>query len=137
MNYNIEREHDWCLICLVRALDKAGRLDILRDAFRIEENLGCLKWSGRRRAFDVELQFANLSVVIETKVHSDEGGRWSEQWQTERIAEERKRKGVKGLCFFITYGASEFYTKPYKTGPASQEFQHVPLGENDLLGRVL
>ena len=127
MNYNIEREHDWCLICLVNALDKAGRLDILRDAFRIEEDLGCLKWSGRRRKFDVELQFANLFVAIETKVHSDEGGRWpeSELWQTERIAKERKE--VKGLCFFITYGTSEFYTKPYKTGPASPEFQHVPL----------
>ena len=127
-NYNKERDHDLCLIYLVNALDKAGRLDILRDAFHIEEDLGCLKWAGRRKAFDVELQFANLSVAIETKVHSDEGGRPEpEQWQTERIAKERKRKGVKGLCFFITYGASEFYTKPYKTGPASPEFQHVPL----------
>ena len=73
----------------------------------------------------MELEFANLSVAIETKVHSDEGGRWSEQWQTERIAEQRR--GVEGLCFFITYGASEFYTKPYETGPASCEFQHVSL----------
>ncbi|MDE2721988.1 MAG: hypothetical protein OXI59_01290, partial [Gemmatimonadota bacterium] len=29
--------------------------------------------------------------------------------------------------FFITYGTSEFYTKPYETGPASPEFQHIPL----------
>lgn len=85
-----------------------------------------MKWSGRRKAFDVELVFANLSVAIETKVHSDEGGRWpEEQWQTERIAEQRRE--VKGLCFFITYGTSEFYTKPYETGPASPEFQYIPL----------
>lgn len=92
-NYNNEREHDMCLISLVKALDGADRLDIFRDAFRIEEDLGPLRWSGRRRAFDVELKFANLSVAIETKVHSDEGGRWSEDWQTERIAEQRR--GVK------------------------------------------
>lgn len=124
-NYNKEREHDLCLISLVGALDEAGRLDIFRDAFRIEEDLGPLRWSGRRRAFDVELEFANLSVAVETKVHSDEGGRWAEQWQTERIA--KKRRGVKGQNFFITYGISEFYTKPYELGPASPEFQHIPL----------
>ena len=128
-NYNNEREHDWCLIYLVRALDKARRLDIFRDAFCIEEDLEPLKWSGRRRAFDVELEFANLSVAIETKVHADEGGRWCPPWQTERIAELRRE--VKGQNFFITYGTSEFYmkpcTKPYEAGPASSEFQHIPL----------
>ena len=124
-NYNNEREHDLCLIDLVRALDGASRLDIFRDAFRIEEDLGPLRWSERRRAFDVELEFANLSIAIETKVHSDEGGRDEEQWQTERIAEQRR--GVRGQCFFITYGTSEFYTKPYEPGSASPEFQHIPL----------
>ena len=53
-NYNKEREHDMCLISLVSALDEAGRLDIFRDAFRIEEDHGPLRWAGRRRAFDVE-----------------------------------------------------------------------------------
>ena len=124
-NYNNEREHDWCLIYLVRTLDEAGRLDIFRDAFRIEEDLGPLKWSGRRIAFDVELKFANLSVAIETKVHSNEDGGDGEQWQTERIAEQRR--GVRGQNFFITYGTSEFYTKPYDPGPASPEFQHISL----------
>lgn len=124
-NYNNEREHDWCLIYLVRALNKARRIDIFRDAFGIEEDLGPLKWSGRRRAFDVELEFANLSVAIETKVHADEGGRWCPPWQTERIAELRRE--VKGQNFFITYGTSEFYTKPYEAGPASSEFQHILL----------
>ena len=128
-NYNNEREHDLCLISLVTVLDEAGRLDIFRNAFRIEEDLGPLRWSGRRRAFDVELEFTNLSVAIETKVHSDEGGRWCPPWQTERIAEQRRE--VRGLCFFITYGTSEFYmkpcTKPYEAGPASPEFQHIPL----------
>ena len=124
-NYNNEQEHDWCLISLVEALDEAARLDIFRDAFCIEGDLGPLRWAGRRKAFDVELEFANLSVAVETKVHSDEDGRWSEQWQTERIAEQRSE--VHGLCFFITYGTSEFYTKHYEPGPASPEFQHIPL----------
>ena len=124
MNYNIEKQHDWCLISLVRELDEAGRLDIFRDGFSIEKDLGPLRWSGCRRDFDVELEFANLAVAIETKVHSDEGGRWSESWQTERIAKLRREKGP---CFYITYGASEFYTKPYEAGPASPEFQHVAL----------
>ena len=66
-NYNNEREHDWCLIYLVRALDKARRLDIFRDAFCIEEDLGPLKWSKRKRAFDVELEFANLSCCGRNK----------------------------------------------------------------------
>ncbi len=126
MNYNTEREHDRCLIDLVRTLDGAGRLDIFRDAFRIEEALGPLEESKHKKAFDVELKFAGLSVAIETKVHSDEGGRWCLPWQTERIAEQRS--GVRGLNFFVTYGNSEFYTKPYEPGPASPEFQHIPLG---------
>ena len=125
MNYNVEREHDRCLISLVKELDIAGRLDIFKNSFRIDKDLGPLTWAGCRRAFDVELKFANLSVAVETKVHSDESGRWSETWQTKRIAEERRRVG--GLCFYITYGTSEFYTKCYKTGPASPEFQHVSL----------
>ena len=124
-NYNNEREHDCCLISLVKELNKAGRLDIFREGFRIERDLGPLKWAVHRRDFDVELEFANLSVAIETKVHSDEGGRWLESWQTEGIAEQRRK--VKGLCFYITYGASDFYTKPYEMGPASTEFQHISL----------
>lgn len=86
-NYNNEREHDLCLIDLVRALDGASRLDIFRDAFRIEENLGPLRWSGRRRAFDVELEFANLSVAIEllrskqrsTRMRAEDGARRGRQ----------------------------------------------------------
>ena len=126
-NYSNERDHDMCLIDLVRALDKAERLDLLGRSFRIEGELGRLEWAGRRRDFDVEFQFSNLSVGIETKVHSDEGGRWGEvgDWQTERIA--RTRKGRRWLWFFITYGTSEFYTKPYDAGPASAAFRHVPL----------
>ncbi len=80
--------------------------------YKDNRDLGHLRWAGRRRDFDVELEFANLSVAIETKVHADEGGRWPESWQTEGIAEQRKK--LKGLCFYITYGASEFYMKPYR-----------------------
>ena len=28
-NYNNEQEHDWCLICLVRALDETGDTQFL------------------------------------------------------------------------------------------------------------
>ena len=45
-NYNNEREHDLCLISLVEALDEADRLDIFRDAFCIEGDLGPLRWAG-------------------------------------------------------------------------------------------
>ena len=125
MNYYVEREHDHCLISLVKEIDKAERLDIFKDSFYIDKDLGSLTWAGCRQAFDVELNFANLSVAIETKVDSDEWGRWSEPWQTKRIAEQRRKVG--GLCFYITYGSSEFYTKCYETGPASPEFRHIPL----------
>ena len=124
-NYSIETQHDWCLISLVGKLDQAGRIDIFQNSFRIERDLGRLIWAGRRRAFDVELTFEDLSIAIETKVHSDERGRWSESWQTKSIAEQRRN--LKGLSFYITYGDSEFYTKPYETGPASPDFHHVTL----------
>ena len=124
-NYSIETQHDWCLISLVGKLDQADRIDIFQNSFRIERDLGRLIWAGRRRAFDVELTFEDLSIAIETKVHSDERGRWSESWQTKSIAEQRRN--LKGLSFYITYGDSEFYTKPYETGPASPDFHHVTL----------
>ena len=135
MNYTHEKDHDKCLISLVKALDREGQLDIVRQEFQIENNLEQLKHAGSRRNFDVELTFSNVSVVIETKVHSDEGGRWPEEWpeewQTDRIVRETRDdlshlRGDK-IYLFITYGTSEFYTKPYEAGPASSDFKHVGL----------
>ncbi len=130
MNYRSEREHDEQLICLIKNLDNHRRLDIVERGFGINDRLGRLQHAAHRRPFDVELTFTNLSIVVETKVDSDEGGRWDPEWQTERIAREasainylKERKEYR----FITYGTSEFYTKPYKRGPASDCFKHIGL----------
>ena len=88
-NYRVERYHDEQLICLVRQLKKYDQLRILEEAFSIEDRLGELERAQRRRLFDVELTFSNLSIIVETKVDSDEGGRWPpeppapQEWQTE------------------------------------------------------
>jgi hypothetical protein len=73
---------------------------------------------------------SNISLIVETKVDSDEDGCWNQSYQTERIV-----RGVKALNYlkpekyflFITYGTSEYYTKPYKNGPASPDFRHIKL----------
>ena len=131
MNYRIEREHDYLLIKLVEGLAAQGRLDILGRALKIDGGLGNLERAAQdRKPFDVELTFTNLSVVIETKVDADEDGRFSDEWQTERIVRESVNYGYlkqKKEFRFITYGTSEFYTKHYERGPASPEFQHVGL----------
>lgn len=130
MNYTREREHDEQLICLIKNLDNHGRLDIVERGFGINAHLGRLQHAAHRRPFDVELTFTNLSIVVESKVDSDEGGRWDPEWQTERIAREASNinylKASKEYCF-ITYGTSEFYTKPYEQGPASACFKHIDL----------
>lgn len=130
MDYKHEKDHDDLLISLVKNLNTRGQLDIVGQAFNIENNLEQLTHAQRRKVFDVELTFSNLSVVIETKVDSDEDGRWEEEWQTDRIV--RKTRDLSYLrrdkiYLFITYGTSEFYTKPYKAGPASSDFKHVGL----------
>lgn len=134
MNYKKEIYHDNLLISLVEDLNTRGELDIVRQAFNIENNLGQLRLAKRRRDFDVELTFSNLSVVIETKVDSDEDGRWKEEcqteWQTDRIARITRNSDYLSedrIYLFITYGTSEFYTKPYKAGPASSDFKQVGL----------
>lgn len=130
MNYRSEREHDEQLICLIKNLDNHGRLDIVERGFGISNRLGELQYATHRGPFDVELTFTNLSIVVESKVDSDEGGRWDPEWQTERIAREAPAinylKASKEYRF-ITYGTSEFYTKPYKQGPASDCFKHIGL----------
>ena len=142
MNYRSERAHDELLVDLTWALDSKKRLDILGKKLKIAESLGNLEHSYHRRAFDVELTFSNLSVVIETKVDSDEGGRIfynddENKWQTERIKKESDTQGdlKQNKEFrFITYGTSEFYTKPFETGPGSSEFKHV--GLEDMIALV-
>ena len=137
MNYRNEKEHDWLLIDLVEQLEKKGRLDIVAKAFDIEDRLERPVHAQRRRPFDVELTFPNLSIVIETKVDADENGRRGDEWQTDGIEKKsgsldylRSKKEFR----FITYGTSEFYTKPYKTGPHSSKFKHVRL--NDMIDLV-
>ena len=138
MNYRRERNHDKLLIDLARALSNANRLDLLAAAFEIDDSLGPLTRAEHRRPFDVELTFVNMSIVIESKVDSDENGRWEEQWQTKAIVNNaenlhylRSRREYR----FITYGTSEFYTKAdnghdsmyVRPGPYSPEFKHIGL----------
>ena len=129
------REHDELLIKLVTDLESSKRLDLLGSALKIDVGLGNLVSAQHRQLFDVELTFTNLSVVIETKVDSDEDGRKFNNevekiWQTERIDRESVIYGYlkqKKEFRFITYGTSEFYTKPYERGPGSSKFKHIGL----------
>lgn len=136
MCYQIEKFHDQQLIDIVNELNNEGKLEIFSDSFDLP-NLGELVCAQRRRPFDVELSFENLSVIVETKVDSDEGSRWDNTWQTQQIVQitenldylnETKR------YFYITYGTSEFYTKQkengdglHKNGPYSNQFEHITL----------
>ena len=133
-NYRDERYHDEQLICLIKQLNDKDQLHILEGPFSIGDRLGELKRAKHRRPFDVELTFSNLSIIVETKVDSDEGGRWDKEWQTEKIVRESSSCGyleAQKEFRFITYGTSEFYTKPdckpYEAGPASPEFVHIGL----------
>ena len=133
MNYNNEKEHDEKLISLIRALDDEEQLHIIQRAFGIG-HLDRLSHAQRRQPFDVQLTFSNnLSIVIETKVHSNE-----HDGQTENIAAKAPSlpyfNGHKLVFLFITYGTSEFYTKPYQTGAASLAFKHI--GLNDMINLV-
>ena len=130
IDYRHERDHDALLIRLVQDLDGHGRLDLLRNAFSIDESLGKLERAQHRQPFDVELTFENLSIVVESKVDSDENGRGGGEWQTDKIVRESEDlwylKSNKKFRY-TTYGSSEFYTKPYYAGPASSEFKHIVL----------
>ena len=136
MDYKLERKHDELLIALVKKLAKTkDGLKIVEEYFKVKK-LCPLKWAIHRKPFDVELTFENLSIIVESKVDSDEGGRWDNEWQTERTVKAcseidyLKRDLQEGKHYrFITYGTSEFYTKNYKAGPASSEFQHIGLDQ--------
>ena len=142
VNYKDERYHDDLLIQLTKDLDELNRLDILSNVFYLGK-LGKLKHSRakRRKDFDVELTFSNLSMIIETKVDSDEGGRRSkDEWQTDEIVKKvsNSKKYSNPEYFFITYGTSEFYTKPYEPGAASDLFSSIGLDKMiDLVGSAL
>ncbi len=136
MNYRNERQHDDLLIKLATDLSVVARLDLLETAFGLP-SLGTLETACRRRDFDVELTFSNSSLLIETKVDSDEGGRRDSEWQTQRIyrltQSATRLKPIK-YYLFVTYGTSEFFTKPYNRGPASASFRHLGL---DLMIQLL
>lgn len=141
MNYNHEIEHDKQLISLVQTLAATNQLHIVQEAFGID-HLGTLTHAQRRQPFDVQLTFSDklsnkLSIVIETKVDSNESIN-GEKWQTEYIAERAPAleylRGHRLVFLFITYGTSEFYTKPYQIGAASPAFKHI--GLNDMINLV-
>lgn len=139
MNYRNEREHDEKLIRLVKMLNEHEQLNLFTQAFDLPE-CGELERAAHRQPYDVELTFANYSVVIETKVDSDEGGRWSYPliWQTTQIvqiAENLPYLHEEKHYRFITYGTSEFYTKhghedaenDHHIGPFDDHFVHIKL----------
>ena len=139
MNYRNEREHDEKLIRLVEMLNEHEQLNLFTQAFDLPE-CGELERAAHRQPYDVELTFANYSVVIETKVDSDEGGRWSDPliWQTTQIVETAENLPYlheEKHYRFITYGTSEFYTKhghedaenDHHIGPFDDHFVHINL----------
>ena len=137
MNYKNERDHDENLIRLVEMLNEHEQLNLFTQAFDLPE-CGELECATRCRPFDVELTFTNYFVVIETKVDSDEGGRWDDIWQTTQIvqiAENLPYLHEEKHYRLITYGTSEFYTKhgyeeaanDHHTGPFDERFSHIEL----------
>ncbi len=133
-DYRGERYHDHLLIQLVKDLNGCKKLDLLEKVFDVQIPDAELVRAQTRRPFDVEITFQNLSIVIESKVDSDESGRWDGKWQTDRIVRtseslsylKRDLKPRKQFRY-ITYGTSEYYTKPYEEGPHSTEFKHIGL----------
>lgn len=129
-NYRNEKYHDRLLIQLVRNLCECNKLELLERAFDIQIPDEKLKRARTRRLFDVEITSGDLSVIIESKVDSDESGRWDGEWQTDRIV--RNSESLSYLepnkqFRYITYGTSEYYTKPYEEGAHSPEFKHISL----------
>lgn len=137
MNYRREREHDEKLIRLVEMLNEHGQLNFFTHEFGLPE-CGELKCAAHRQPYDVELTFANYSVVIETKVDSEEGRSDLLIWQTTQIVEDAENLPYlheDKHYWFITYGTSEFYTKhghedvanDHHTGPFDDRFRHIKL----------
>lgn len=132
LSFRYESDHDERFMKLIEALQRATRLDLLEQHLGLP-TLGPLKGIRRRKAYDVHAEFAHRSLIVETKVDSDENNRWEaidvpDVWQTERIASQHAAEC--DCCLFITYGFSEFYTKPpvrYDPGPASARFKHITL----------
>lgn len=120
MNFRNEREHDERLIELIRHLDQMQRLDILETSLGLPA-LGRLNNAQRRRAFDIEFSFQHRRLLVETKVDSDEGGRWEAIddptiWQTHKIATQAQDGDE---CLLVTYGFAEFFTKWFDFGAAA------------------
>ncbi len=130
INYRKEKYHDDLLIQLVKDLDGCNRLDLLGKALDIQIPDEKLERAKNRGPFDVEITLQNLSIVVESKVDSDESGRWDGEWQTDRIVEKSESLNYlepRKQFRYITYGTSEYYTKPYEEGPHSPEFKHIGL----------
>lgn len=132
-DYKSEGIHDKLLIELVKDLASIRRLDIFAKAFETD-NLGCWERAQHRMLFDVELTFQNKTICVETKVDSDEDGRWAGDWQTCRIVRDAPSMSYTKDHIeyrFVTYGTAEFYTKvvdgQHRTGAAFPCFVHITL----------
>lgn len=129
-HYKHERKHDELLIELVEELaTNEDGLKIVEKVFKVKD-LCPPVWAYHRKPFDVELTFENLSIIVESKVDSNEN--WDNVWQTEETVKKCSELGYlreEKHYRFITYGTSEFYTKNCKAGPASSEFQHIKLNK--------
>ncbi len=130
MNFRDERQHDERLMALIQGLDRAGRLDVLEQKLGLPR-LGTLRSVRRRKAFDVEAVFDERKLTIETKVDSDEGGRWSAisesgAWQTNKLW---ALAGSGDVCLYMTYGFAEFFTKWFDFGSAAgaSRVRHITL----------
>lgn len=77
MNFRNEREHDWLLISLVQELNEQNQLKVFSKHFLGGVQVNRLIRAQRRRPFDIEITFDNLSCIFETKVDSDESGRFN------------------------------------------------------------
>lgn len=129
MNFRIEKNHDYLLRDLINELSRIQKLDIFETYFGTPQ-VGKLVRVTTRIPFDLEVTFDNLSVIIESKVDSDEYGRWNGDWQTTIIYNDSQSltylNNNKYFCL-ITYGTSEYYTKNYNFGAGCSKFKHITL----------
>ncbi len=130
MNFRDERQHDKHLMTLIQLMASIKKLDVLETKLCLPM-LGDLISVRHRKAFDVELVFEKRRIMIETKVDSDEGGRWPaisdpNVWQTNKM---RALATNGDICLYITYGFAEYFTKWFDFGSAAgaSQVRHITL----------
>jgi hypothetical protein len=131
MNFRNEREPDERLMALIRNLDQARHLDVLETSFGLP-TLGRLNNAQRRQAFDIEFEFEQRRLLVETKVDADEAGRWeavddATAWQTDRIAAQVRDGDV---CLFIHLRVRRILyelLEEWRASPYSQKYGRLSL----------